>query len=73
VQWTVSNRTGEDGELIERLCYTLDQACERYAGAPENMILLGCVCIGAPVQRGEIQARDYNAADSPRSTSTPAN
>ncbi|MDQ3825086.1 MAG: hypothetical protein M3319_04925 [Actinomycetota bacterium] len=62
MQWTLSDLTGEDGELIERLCYTLDQACERYADVAGDVIVQGCLCIGAPVQRGEILARDYDAA-----------
>lgn len=62
VQWTLSNLTGEDGELIERLCYTLDQACERYADAAGDVIVQACLSIGAPVQRGEILARNHNAA-----------
>jgi hypothetical protein len=62
VQWTLSNLTGEDGELIERLCYTLDQACERYADAAGDVIVQACLSIGAPVQRGEILARNHDAA-----------
>ena len=60
MQWTLSSLTGEDGELVERLCYTLNQACARYAYAAE-VVSQACLCIGAPVQRTEIQAQDYDS------------
>jgi hypothetical protein len=62
--WTVSALTGEDGELIERLCYSLHQLLERAPTTAENIILQVGMVIGAGFSRSHIQARDFATIES---------
>ena len=61
--WTVPDLTGDEGELIERFCYSLHDLVGRGPGAVENVLLQVAVALGADVVRAELVGRDHDAVE----------